>query len=576
MANATTAGRYMGFKSFVAGEFNISDTVLGIDQDMPRNLPVGEVHVNRLTSFDENSIISQLTPELVVDCQGGSFFSSNSSLVLVDVVARFSNCIFFQFPEFVADWDVSTYGYRLPSVLIWRSAVTFNGCTFTAPSVSLGGGAISMQHSIVQCRSCTFSQLSSDFGGAISVGGLSVRAGGIAHMGADAFSMSSRQGYLYLIDTQAATCRSRSSGGVMSVALGHIVYVFRSSLVRSSARNYGGLIHSESGGSIVLLSSSMTDSSARIGGCISIFSGSVFIVNTTLSTCSALRGGGAVSLVPSITAHPLFRDAQGDLLDGQVKGARLQTSVGLHSSFIAYGSTVSNHFVLGITAEPGDGAVMLMKGGGRAVFERCSLRESSLPAHHRCVVLPSFAYALTRAVTIAVLNHATLSFPFLAVAEVLRPSSTQVHHVPSCCNFSVLTPYYSPTSPGELYMRDSSVTNMSATYGAVLRVYQTAHAGQVGSIQTGVIGVLFDNCTFVNNVARRHGAVLSAYSPSRVFFRPFEYKGTGLLYTSDLGFLGRPLQRFGFNGNPNEDPWMATVAPNGASMCAASALCLRF
>ncbi len=113
-------------------------------------------------------------------------------------------------------------------------------------------------------------------------------------------------------------------------------------------------------------------------------------------------------------------------------------------------------------------------------------------------------------------------------------------------------------------MRDSSVTNMSASYGAVLRVYQTAHAGQVGSIQTGMIGVLFDNCTFVNNVARRHGAVLSAYSPSRVFFRPFEYTGTGLLYTSDLGFLGRPLQRFGFNGNPNEDPWMATIAPNGA------------
>jgi hypothetical protein len=387
MANATTAGKYLGFKSFVAGEFNLSETVLGIDQDVPRNLPVGEVHVNRLTSFDENSIISQLTPELVVDCQGGPFFSSNSSLVLVDVVARFSNCIFFQFPEFVADWDVSTYGYRLPSVLIWRSAVTFNGCTFTAPSVSLGGGAISMQHSIVQCSACTFSQLSSDFGGAISAGGLSVRAGGIAHMGADAFSMSSRQGFLYLIDTQVATCRSRSSGGVMSVALGHIVYVFRSTLARSSARNYGGLIHTESGGSAVLLSSSMTDSSARIGGCISVFSGSVFIVNTTVSTCSALRGGGAVSLVPAITAHPLFRDAQGDLLDGQVKGARLQTSVGLHSSFMAYGSTLRNHFVLGITSEPGDGAIMLMKGGGRAVFERCSLRESSLPAHHRCAVL---------------------------------------------------------------------------------------------------------------------------------------------------------------------------------------------
>jgi hypothetical protein len=117
-------------------------------------------------------------------------------------------------------------------------------------------------------------------------------------------------------------------------------------------------------------------------------------------------------------------------------------------------------------------------------------------------------------------------------------------------------------------MRDSIVSNMSATYGAVLRVYQSSHAGQVGSIQTGVIGVLFDNCTFINNIARRHGSVLAAYSPSRVFFRPFEYTGTGLLYTNDLGFLGRPLQRFGFNGNPNEDPWMATVAPNGKSACA--------
>jgi hypothetical protein len=121
-----------------------------------------------------------------------------------------------------------------------------------------------------------------------------------------------------------------------------------------------------------------------------------------------------------------------------------------------------------------------------------------------------------------------------------------------------------PAAPGELYVRDSSVSNMSATYGAVLRVYQSSHAGQVGSIQTGIIGVLFDNCTFVNNVARRSGAVLSAYSPSRVFFRPFEYTGSGLLFTSDLGFLGRPLQRFGFNGNPNEDPWMATISPNGA------------
>jgi hypothetical protein len=119
---------------------------------------------------------------------------------------------------------------------------------------------------------------------------------------------------------------------------------------------------------------------------------------------------------------------------------------------------------------------------------------------------------------------------------------------------------------------------MTATYGAVLRVYQSAHAGQVGSIQTGIIGVLFDNCTFISNVARRHGAVLSAYSPSRVFFRPFEYTGTGLLYTSDLGFLGRPLQRFGFNGNPNEDPWSATVAPNGlraAWLRVASRLTLR-
>ena len=113
-------------------------------------------------------------------------------------------------------------------------------------------------------------------------------------------------------------------------------------------------------------------------------------------------------------------------------------------------------------------------------------------------------------------------------------------------------------------MRDSTVSNMTATYGAVLRVYQSSHAGQVGSIQTGIIGVLFDNCTFISNVARRHGAVLSAYSPTRVFFRPFEYTASGgLLYTSDLGFLGRPLQRFGFNGNPNEDPWMATIAPNG-------------
>jgi len=124
-------------------------------------------------------------------------------------------------------------------------------------------------------------------------------------------------------------------------------------------------------------------------------------------------------------------------------------------------------------------------------------------------------------------------------------------------------------------MRDSSVSNMSATYGAVLRVYQSSHAGQVGSIQTGVIAVLFDNCTFVNNVARRHGAVLSAYSPSRVFFRPFEYTGTGLLYTSDLGFLGRPLQRFGFNGNPNEDPWQATVAPAGVCcVCVCVHLCV--
>ncbi len=163
-----------------------------------------------------------------------------------------------------------------------------------------------------------------------------MRAGGIAHWGADAFSMSSRQGYMYLIDSSAATCRSRNSGGVMSIALGHLVYIFNSDLARSSARNYGGLIHSESGGSVVLLSSSITSASARIGGCISIFSGSVFMVNTTLSACSALRGGGAVSLVPAITAHPLFRDAQGDLLDGQVKGSRLQTSVGLHSSFIAY------------------------------------------------------------------------------------------------------------------------------------------------------------------------------------------------------------------------------------------------
>jgi hypothetical protein len=136
----------------------------------------------------------------------------------------------------------------------------------------------------------------------------------------------------------------------------------------SSARNYGGLIHTESGGSVVLLSSSMTSSSARNGGCVSVFSGSVFIVNTTLSTCSALRGGGAVSLMPAITAHPLFRDTKGQLLDGQVHGARLQTSVGLHSSFIAYGSAISNHVVLGITSEPGDGAVMLMKGGAG----RCS------------------------------------------------------------------------------------------------------------------------------------------------------------------------------------------------------------
>jgi hypothetical protein len=385
MANASTAGRYLGFKSYVAGEFNLSETVMGIDQDMPRNLPVGEVHVNRLTSFDDDSIISKLTPELVIDCQGSPFFSSNSSLFLVDVVARISNCVFLQFPENVADWDVGTYGYSLPSVLIWRSAVMFHGCTFTAPSISIGGGGISMQHSIVQCRSCTFSKLSSSQGGAVSVGGLFVRAGGMPHWGADAFSMSSRQGYLYLVDTQITNCRSRNNGGVMSLALGHVVYVFRSALTRSSARSYGGLIHTESGGSAVLLSSSMTDSSARIGGCISIFSGSVFIVNTTLSTCSALRGGGAVALVPAVTAHPLFRDVQGDLLDGQVKGARLQTSVGLHSSFIAYGSTVSNHFVLGVTSEPGDGAVMLMKGGGRAVFERCSVRESSLPAHHRFV-----------------------------------------------------------------------------------------------------------------------------------------------------------------------------------------------
>jgi hypothetical protein len=212
-----------------------------------------------------------------------------------------------------------------------------------------------------------------------------VRAGGIAHWGADAFSMSSRQGYLFLIDTQLASCRSRSSGGVISVALGHIVYVFRSILFSSSARSYGGLIHSESGGSVILLSSTLTNSSARIGGCISVFSGSVFIVNTTLLTCSALRGGGAVSLVPSITAHPLFRDSRGDLLDGQVKGARLQTSVGLRASFVAYGSTISNHLVLGITSEPGDGAVLLMKGGGVAVFERCSVMQSLLPAHHRYI-----------------------------------------------------------------------------------------------------------------------------------------------------------------------------------------------
>jgi hypothetical protein len=148
--------------------------------------------------------------------------------------------------------------------------------------------------------------------------------------------------------------------------------------------------------------------------------------------------------------------------------------------------------------------------------------------------------------------------------EVLHLFSTQVRHLLSCVQFQRIPIAFLTPTPGELYMRDSSVTNMSASYGAVLRVYQTAHAGQVGSIQTGMIGVLFDNCTFVNNVARRHGAVLSAYSPSRVFFRPFEYTGTGLLYTSDLGFLGRPLQRFGFNGNPNEDPWMATIAPNGA------------
>ena len=187
----------------------------------------------------------------------------------------------------------------------------------------------------------------------------------------------------------------------------------------------------------------MTDSAARIGGCISVFSGSVFIVNTTVSTCSALRGGGAVSLVPAITAHPLFRDAQGDLLDGQVKGARLQTSVGLHSSFMAYGSTLRNHFVLGITSEPGDGAIMLMKGGGRAVFERCSLRESSLPAHHRCAVLCCHrlhACLLTQS------PRTPCSHPFALPSQWRRsciyPRFRRV--VFSCLRFCALTPHPPP------------------------------------------------------------------------------------------------------------------------------------
>merc|ERR1712164_176797 len=229
----------------------------------------------------------------------------------------------------------------------------------------------------------------------------------------------------------------------------------------------------------------------------------------SISSCVASRSGGAITLSPQTVVHPLSVDARGRRMDGQTPDAATQGSVTLFSAFSAYGVDLNNHTVAGMTSDPGDGAVLSMNRGGRASFDRCTISESSLPSHHS-------------------------SGGFVSLVD-----------------------------GGALYLRDSVIRNLTATYGGVLRVYQTAHAGKVGHADFGRISVLVDNCTIYGNTARRHGAVLSAFSPSRVLVRPFEYDQSALLFTDSGLFLLRPTVRFGFTGNPAEDPFYATVKPFG-------------
>merc|ERR1711968_375681 len=73
--------------------------------------------------------------------------------------------------------------------------------------------------------------------------------------------------------------------------------------------------------------------------------------------------------------------------------------------------------------------------------------------------------------------------------------------------------------------------------------------------------MLFDNTTFTGNSAGRFGAVLSAHSPSRARFRTFAYTRKGMQYTDSGEAYGNPLVRFGFDGNPSEQPEVATTPP---------------
>jgi len=241
------------------------------------------------------------------------------------------------------------------------------------------------------------------------------------------------------------------------------------------------------------------------GGCVGFFSRCVLHGNSGVRAGGVGLNAGTLSFFSSVFSSNVATLYGGAIeLAPSVVFSRLSAAQSTHrleSAVMMSDCTLRDNLVMGVSSSPGQGGGLYFHRGGRAAFYNSIFERNGASSEHSAGGLFSFYQG------------------------------------------------------GALYLRDSVVVNSTATYGGVIRLHATSLSN---------ISALFDNVTFGGNEGRRFGGVLSAYTYDHSKFVHFSYNGDEFMYDLDPNdFRSRPLLRFGFQGNPYENPYEATIKPHG-------------